>query len=200
VRPGRQNPREKSARWCRRDPRAEIACEVHGGWYLSLPVSADRRTPWKTSPARAELLALYARVDALLAPYSCDASTDCCRFGVTGREPYVTPPEIAEVERAVAALGGERALASKRTLPIASRAEGERRCAMLDDAGRCRIYESRPLGCRTFFCERVRGPGRVPRDEIQRIARAVADLAARFAPHDPHARPFSRVFGAPRGR
>jgi Fe-S-cluster containining protein len=161
-------------------------------------VRQERRTPWKSSPARAELLELYARVDALLAPFACDASTDCCRFGVTGREPYVTPPELAEVERAVAALGGDRALASRRTLPMA---DGERRCPMLDDAGKCRVYAARPFGCRTFFCDRARGPGRFPRDEVQRIARAVADLAARYAPHDPHARPFSRAVGAPpRGR
>jgi Fe-S-cluster containining protein len=167
---------------------------------------------WKSSPVRAELLALYARVDALLAPWSCEASTDCCRFGVTGREPYVTPPEIAEVERAIAALGGLRVPSAgnagrrgrggrgeKRRLPVAGAgagAEDERRCALLGDDGRCRIYAARPLGCRTFFCERASGPGRVPRDVAQRFVRDVADLAARFSPTDPGARPFSRVLAA----
>jgi hypothetical protein len=28
---------------------------------------------------------------------------------------------------------------------------------------------------------------------MQRLARAVADLSARFAPHDPHARPLTRA-------
>ena len=154
--------------------------------------SAVGGADWKTSASRAELLALYARVDALLAGFSCDASTECCRFGITGREPYATPPEIAEVARAVAALGGARALPKKTRLPVAG-ARDARTCALLGDDGRCRAYASRPLGCRTYFCDRVQGPGRFPREEVNRVARAVADLAARFAPADPRARPFSRV-------
>ena len=42
-----------------------------------------------------ELAALYTEVDARLASSSCPASTECCRFGVTGREPYVTSVELA---------------------------------------------------------------------------------------------------------
>jgi Fe-S-cluster containining protein len=139
-----------------------------------------------------ELRALYAEVDALTAGYSCDASTDCCRFGVTGREPYPTAVELAELDRAVRARGG---LGKSRSLPVA----GERRCAMLSDDGRCRIYQARPFGCRTFFCERARGPAgesvrELPRSEIQRLSRAVADLSARFAPADPGPRPLSRAW------
>ena len=51
--------------------------------------------------------------------------------------------------------------------------------------GRCRIYASRPFGCRTFFCDRVQGPGKLPRAEVQRISRRIADLSAQFAPRDP---------------
>jgi Fe-S-cluster containining protein len=161
------------------------------------------RTPrapaWKTSPARAELLAEYARVDALLAGFSCEASTECCRFGVTGREPYVTPIELAEVEHAIAARGGPSANAttattkrarSPRSLAIV---DDERRCPLLSAEGRCTIYASRPLGCRTFFCDRAQGPGKLPRTEVNAIARRIADLAARFAPRAPHARPLTRA-------
>jgi Fe-S-cluster containining protein len=150
---------------------------------------------WKTDPARAELLALYAEADALLAPFSCDSSTECCRFGVTGREPYVSPVEVAEIERAIAARGGglPAAAPASRSLPVVRDARGERRCPLLDAQGRCSIYASRPLGCRTFFCERARGPGRVPRAPLNAIARRVADLAARFAPRDPHARLLTHV-------
>jgi Fe-S-cluster containining protein len=32
-------------------------------------------------------------------------------------------------------------------------------CRLLDEEGqRCTIYEARPFGCRTFFCERRVGP------------------------------------------
>jgi Fe-S-cluster containining protein len=149
---------------------------------------------WKTSPLRTELLALYERVDALVSGFSCDASTECCRFGVTGREPYVTPVELAEIELAAAARGIRPAQQSKRaprSLPVI---DPERPCAMLDDSGRCRIYAARPLGCRTFFCDRARGEGKMPRAEIQRAVRDLASLAARHRPRAPEGRPLSRIF------
>jgi hypothetical protein len=148
-----------------------------------VPSPASRSRPWKTSAARAELLALYAEVDQLLVPFSCDGTTECCRFGITGREPYVTPVELAEIEHAIAGRG-------TRSLPVAT---DERACPLLDAGGRCSIYASRPLGCRTFFCDRVQGPGRLPRAQVNAIARSVADLAARFAPRDPHSRPLTRA-------
>ena len=145
----------------------------------------------------AELRALYARIDRELEGWSCDASTDCCRFGVTGREPYPTAVEVAELERAVRARGG---LPKRRALPLATRgSRDERRCALLSDDGRCLVYASRPFGCRTFFCERARGPvgeradSGLPREVISEIARDIAALSARFAPADPGPRPISRV-------
>ena len=138
-----------------------------------------------------ELRALYERVDALTASFSCDASTDCCRFGITGREPYPTAIEVEAVAHAVRARGG---IPKARSLPIAA----ERRCPLLSDAGRCLVYASRPFGCRTFFCERARGEAgesirALPRKEIARLGRDVADLSSRFAPRDPGARPLSRI-------
>ena len=134
-----------------------------------------------------ELHALYAEVDAVLAPYSCDGTTECCRFGITGREPYPTAVEVADVKRAIRK-AGITLREPRRTLPIA-----DERCPLLNDAGRCRIYASRPFGCRTFFCERVQGPGKLPRTDVQRISRAIADLSARYAPRDPHPRPLTRA-------
>jgi Fe-S-cluster containining protein len=148
-------------------------------------------------PARTELLALYAETDALLAPYSCDASGECCNFANTGREPYPTPVELAEVELAMAQLGGApaRSAPNRHALPLANE---DRTCALLSD-GRCTIYESRPFGCRTFFCHRVQGPSKLPRADLQRIARDIAALAARFSPRDPLPRPLSRVI-SPRSK
>lgn len=169
------------------------------------------RTPQRPNPSgrdlRAEetrqsltaLRALYTEVDTLLAGWSCEASTDCCRFGITGREPYPTAVEQAELERGVRARGG---LPKRRSLPVSD----ERRCTMLGDDGKCLVYASRPFGCRTFFCERGSGPAgqgprAMPKADIARLSRAIADLSARFAPGDPGPRPMSRVTEAfvPRG-
>lgn len=138
-----------------------------------------------------ELRALYARIEAALEGWGCDASTDCCRFGVTGREPYPTAVELAELERAVRARGG---IPKRRVLPIAD----ERRCALLSDAGKCLVYASRPFGCRTFFCGSARGPAgegtrALPKADIAEVSRAIAALSARFAPADPGPRPLSRA-------
>lgn len=149
---------------------------------------ARGKAPSELSSAVAELRALralYAQADALFAGWSCETSTDCCRFGVTGREPYPTAIELAELQNAVRARGG---LPKRRTLPLAD----ERRCDLLGDDGRCLVYASRPFGCRTFFCDRAEGPA-VPRAEIQRLSREIADLSTRFAPADPGPRPLSKV-------
>jgi hypothetical protein len=139
----------------------------------------------------AELRAIYTEIDAVLAGFTCDASSDCCHFARTGREPYPSAVEIAELERAVKARGGPP---KKRALPKVD----ERRCVLLDESGRCSVYASRPFGCRTYFCDRGRGPvGEAPPaprgGEIGRLARAIADLSARFDPRDPGPRPLSRV-------
>lgn len=142
------------------------------------------------------LRALYAEVDTLLDGWTCDASTDCCRFGVTGREPYPTAVELAELERAVRARGG---LPKRRSLPtVGARGEDERRCALLSDEGKCLVYAARPFGCRTFFCERASGPAgessrAAPKNEIARLSRAIADLSAKFEPANPGPRPLSKV-------
>jgi Fe-S-cluster containining protein len=141
--------------------------------------------PFRDNPARAELRKLYGEVDALLFHLSCDASADYCHFARTGREPYPTAAELAELDLAIASAP----VPPKRRLELAG---GERRCPVLGDDGRCRAYASRPFGCRTFFCERIQG-GKVPRDEVQRIGRAIADLSARYAPRDPGSRPLSRA-------
>jgi len=159
-----------------------------GGRQSSRPDDGRDR---EVADALRSLRALYAEVDGLTAGYGCESSTDCCRFGVTGREPYPTAVELAELERAVKARGG---LGKRRSLVIAE----ERRCAMLNDDGKCVAYAARPFGCRTFFCERAVGPNGatardLPKGEIARLGRAIADLSARFAPRDPGPRPLSRA-------
>ena len=156
------------------------------------------RLPFKHHPARDELRAIYDEVDALLAPFTCDGARECCHFGITGREPYPTAVEMAEVDEAVRAAGVSRERRALRVLREGGEGAGARRCPLLSVDGRCGIYASRPFGCRTYFCHRVSGPGKLPRKEILRLSSAVAALSARFAPRDPLPRPFLRALGLSR--
>ncbi len=138
----------------------------------------------KDTPGLAELRALYAKTDALMAPYDCDRSTDCCRFGVTGREPYPTAVERALLRRAIDARGGPRAILRKnKSLPLA-----DKPCPLLGPDGRCQVYADRPFG----------GPAAkdqvlVHRDAVRELGRDIAALSAQAFPTDPHPRPISRV-------
>ena len=175
------------------------------------------KLPFKHHPARAELRAIYDEVDALLAPFTCEGTRECCHFGITGREPYPTAVEMAEVDEAVRAAGislassaaasrapgttvGSRERRALRVLREGGDGAGARRCPLLSAEGRCRIYASRPLGCRTYFCHRVSGPGKLPRKEILRLSSAVAALSSRFAPRDPLPRPYLRALELSRER
>lgn len=142
----------------------------------------------------AALLELYAEVDALYAGASCPASSECCRFGITGREPQVTALEATLVKRAIARRGGLPS-EKRRALPLAdaSDASKERICPLLDQNARCSIYADRPLGCRTFYCQRADVPSPPSRRELQDVVRRLQDLAARFAPDGDKPRALTRV-------
>jgi hypothetical protein len=169
-------------------------------------VSRVAAVRWSRSPERAALLALYAEVDGLLQGWSCDCSDDpqplsnpvpCCHFAVTGREPYPTAVELEEVRHAARAAGvapgSPGPIAKGRRLPVVEL----RACPLLSPEGRCRIYASRPFGCRTFFCGHAQPPlgarRKLPRDEVNALGRRVADLSGRFAPRDPGPRPLVRA-------
>ncbi|MFT3772202.1 MAG: YkgJ family cysteine cluster protein [Minicystis sp.] len=152
----------------------------------------------------AELAAIYEDADALYWGWSCPASTECCRFGITGREPYVTSIELLAVRRAIAARGGQRAW--KRAPVVARDPEGtstsrvalpvvteERTCPLLDASGRCAAYASRPLGCRTFFCDRADAPGKVKQRDVNALVRRIQDLAAKHEPGGDKGRPLTRA-------
>src|SRR4051812_37943523 len=102
----------------------------------------------------AELAALYREVDALYADWSCPSSTECCRFGITGRQPYLTSIEVLAIQHALARQG-DLPPANKRALPITRDGDKERICPLLDDKKRCSVYADRPLGCRTYYCDRA---------------------------------------------
>lgn len=112
-------------------------------------------------------LALLQQADALTAGWACPASTECCRFAVTGREPYLTHAEwqllVVETKR------------QGRKLPAVPD-DDDGRCAFLNEQGRCRVYAVRPLGCRTFFCERASGPHPLDKAALQTVARDLSDV------------------------
>ncbi len=148
------------------------------------------------------LFAIYADAAALLDGFTCPASTECCRFGITGREPYVTSIEIAAVKRELARIGGARAF--RGAAPLAASTEDakpdkkrrlamaadERTCPLLNEEGRCAVYAARPLGCRTFFCERASSPHRerstrgraLPQRELNDLVQRIRAIAAKHAP------------------
>jgi Fe-S-cluster containining protein len=145
----------------------------------------------------AALRAIYAEVDARFAGWSCEASTDCCHFGRTGREPYVTPIELAAVLRERARSGRKpaadpapRRANDRKSLPLA---KDERRCPLLDDAGRCTVYEARPFGCRTFFCDRALPGDKVAQRDINAFVARIRDLTRDFERGDEEGRPLTRM-------
>jgi Fe-S-cluster containining protein len=163
-----------------------------------------RSLPDPTAALLADLAAVYRDADRLYAGWSCPASTECCRFGMTGREPYVTSIELAAIKKAIAARGGLRSW--KRAPSIACDATGsatgrvalpvmsdERRCPLLDAAGRCAVYAARPLGCRTFFCDRAEAGSRVKQRDLNALVRRIQDIAAAHEPGGDKGRPLTRA-------
>jgi hypothetical protein len=132
---------------------------------------------------------------------------------VIGREPNPTAVELEEVRVAISRAGSAlqvgrirgargRAIESRRGRSLKLPVVDLRPCPLLSREGRCTIYESRPFGCRTFFCDDAGGPfdsaTKLPRAPLRDIGRRIADLSSRFAPHDPHPRPLVRALAAER--
>lgn len=91
--------------------------------------------------------AIYAELAARPAERSCLGRSECCRFRLTGRTPFLTKGE------ALVAATAWRAAGRKEVIPAV---DGS--CPFLGKNGRCQIYEGRPFGCRTHFCEAAGGP------------------------------------------
>jgi len=92
---------------------------------------------------------------------NCTGLADCCRFRLAGHTPYLTRGEALVHAKAWKAAGRK---------DVVVPADGS--CPFLHPKnGRCQIYEGRPFGCRTHFCDAAGGPasrGEV-RDLIQRL-------------------------------
>lgn len=106
-----------------------------------------------------EVRDIYREWEARPLERACTGRGDCCRFRLTGRTPFLTKGEAL-----VAALAWR---AAGRT-GVPDTADGA--CPFLKN-NRCQIYEGRPFGCRTHFCDAAGGPAarKDVRDLIQRL-------------------------------
>lgn len=136
-----------------------------------------------------ELAAIYREADGLYAGHSCPGTTECCRFHITGREPYVTTVEVAVLRHAIAARGGSLS-PKRRALPMAS---NEGTCPLLTTERKCAAYADRPLGCRTFWCDRASADSPVRQPALNELVRKIRELAERHAPGAVQGRPLRRA-------
>ncbi|QJE96709.1 YkgJ family cysteine cluster protein [Luteolibacter luteus] len=106
-----------------------------------------------------EVRAIYREWEKRPLERSCTGLGDCCRFRNTGRTPFLTKGEALVAAMAWRAAG--------RT-SVPETAGGA--CPFLK-ANRCQIYQGRPFGCRTHFCDAAGGPAtrKEVRDLIQRL-------------------------------
>ena len=124
------------------------------GGAMSRPVTPDQRRALIE-----EVKKIYGELAGRPLERQCTGRAECCRFRLTGRTPFLTKGEALVAAAAVRAAGRKRLVAT---------ADGS--CPLLV-GGRCSIYESRPFGCQTHFCEAAGGPAArgAVRDLIQRL-------------------------------
>jgi Fe-S-cluster containining protein len=117
------------------------------------------------------LTELYAELDGLLSSLSvhCKACGDCCNFATSGMRLYASTGELGMLSASI---------------PPNPRAPEEDRCPYQVD-GKCRARQYRPLGCRTFFCEKEMQP--VLATEYERLHDAIRIL------HQTHCLPYAYV-------
>ena len=121
----------------------------------------------KINPAAdavATVRAIYADLATRPIERACISRTECCRFKLTGKTPYLTKGEALVAAKAWRATGRTR-------LPESP----DGACPLLDrTTGRCQIYEGRPFGCRTHFCAAAGGP--YARREVVDLIHRLEDL------------------------
>jgi hypothetical protein len=86
-------------------------------------------------------MALYRELDEALAELgpTCELSGRCCRFEEYGHVLFISMPEAL-------------VLVADAPAPVRPLDAGET-CPWQDLGGRCTARDSRPLGCRIFFCD-----------------------------------------------
>jgi Fe-S-cluster containining protein len=110
---------------------------------------AKKNTPYyEKSTGIAEVEAIYKELASRPIERQCTLNTGCCHFLQTGATPFLTRGEALVAAKAVRNTG-------RKELP--KRTDGA--CKLLHPrTSRCLIYEGRPFGCRTHFCQSAGGP------------------------------------------
>ena len=111
-------------------------------------------------PDFTEIRAIYSELDSRPLARQCQLRTHCCHFRLTGKTPLLTLGEAQYAAYGVRASGRK---------VVKTHADGA--CPLLGKDGRCGIYDQRPFGCRTHFCQAAGGmyPRRRVADLIQRL-------------------------------
>lgn len=127
--------------------RRRWGCVARDFPYLLRPVSIRKFQSDINEKAIAEVKAVYAELSQRSVERNCELRTGCCQFKLTGKTPYLTKGEALVAAKAVRAAG-------RKVLP--ERNDGA--CPLLHPrTSRCMIYQDRPFGCRTHFCEAAGG-------------------------------------------
>jgi Fe-S-cluster containining protein len=123
-----------------------------------------RSAPLTPTAAVEAVKAIYRELAERPIERNCIQRTECCRFRLTGRTPFLTKGEALVAAKAVRASGRKR---------LPESVDGA--CPLLDHAtGRCLIYEGRPFWCRTHFCTAAGGP--YARQEVVDLIHRLEDL------------------------
>jgi hypothetical protein len=127
-----------------------------------MPLRRDRTS---VAESLSEVRAVYRELERRPVARDCVGRTDCCRFKLTGKTPYVTKGELLVLVDAVRASGRQR---------LAEPTDAQATCPLLSDDGRCSVYEARPFGCRTHFCRAAGGP--IAREDVRDLVHRLDDV------------------------
>jgi uncharacterized protein len=131
-------------------------------------MNSHRTHDAKCRAALAEVQAVYSDLAARPIDRRCTLRTECCHFKLTGLTPFLTSGEALFAAKALRASG-------RRKIPDCK----DGACPLLDPkTSRCLIYQARPFGCRTHFCEAAGGP--YSRREVLDLIRRLERIEARI--------------------
>ena len=114
------------------------------------------------------VMEIYAEWEKRPLQRNCTGIADCCRFKLVGHTPYLTKGEALVAAKAWRAAGRKEVVVP----PDGS-------CPFLHPhTGKCRIYQGRPFGCRTHFCDAAGGPA--ARNEVRDLIRRLEEIDHRL--------------------
>jgi uncharacterized protein len=137
----------------------------------------DRDAHAERNSVLREVQAVYSELASRPIHRQCTLRSECCHFKLTGLTPFLTKGEALLAAKAWRASG-------RKELPSSSTGA----CPFLDPAtSRCLIYDSRPFGCRTHFCDAAGGP--YPRREVLDLIRRLEQVDERLNGNGPRSLP-----------